>query len=192
MKYEKMTYNKGKISISTDDLQPITKLAIDSLRRHGGKQAVYQNDQSGIDAFIADSINYFEWLRDANESREEQKQLYPSVEGLAVYCGTTRKTLAEYEKRSDAWSQAVGSVKAAILACKTELSNHGRIPPLIAVFDYCNNFGFVNTSEFRLVAAESRTATQAPRIDSEQLEQIATNGGTDTAELLSLPQLPTE
>ena len=44
---------------------------------------------------------------------------------------------------------------------------------MIAIFDWTNNFGYLNTSEFRLVADEPKDTTTTPRISMSELQAVA-------------------
>lgn len=164
--------NKGEcLSLEPDDLQAVCGIAIDSLKTHRG-QAKYENSAEGLQRFMDDAIRYFEMLRDGNADRDADKQMFPSIETLALFMGVTRKTIAQYAKRSEAWEQAIDAVRSAIAACKAELAAHYRIPPMVHLFDMVNNYQYHNTSEFRLIADTVGT-DRVPALSVDELEQIA-------------------
>jgi hypothetical protein len=171
--------NKNECLLTeSDDLQGITTLCIESLKKHGGKQAIYAYDE--LPRFIQDVTSYFQMLHDSNEDLDPSKQIFPSIEGLCVFLGLTRKTFSAYAKRNTEWNEAIDQTRNLIASVKIQLASHGRIPPLVAVFDLCNNYQYHNTSEFRL-STDAPEATTPPKIATSELERIA-----DSAP----PQLP--
>ena len=176
--------NKNECLLTeSDDLQGITALCIESLEKHKGKQAIYGLNE--LPRFIEDVTAYFKMLHDCNEDLDPNKQLFPSIESLCLYLGMTRKTFSAYAKRNAEWNEAVEQTRNLIASVKIQLASHGRIPPLVAVFDLCNNYSYVNTSEFRLSTEPPREEV-SPRIDSKILGEIAQG----TTEPPQLPQMP--
>ena len=153
------------------------------MEKHKGKQAIYGLDE--LPRFIEDVTAYFKMLHDCNEDLDPNKQLFPSIESLCLHLGMTRKTFSAYAKRNAEWNEAVEQTRNLIASVKIQLASHGRIPPLVAVFDLCNNYSYVNTSEFRLSTEPPRDEI-SPRIATEELQRIA---GTAT-EPPQLPQMP--
>ena len=177
------TYNKGECrTMDEDDLQAITRLAVTSLNEYKGAPAKYENSPTGLAAFMQKSSDFFEYCNEINCDLEPEKRIIPDIENWCLYLGIVRSTLHEYGKRGEAWKNAIDMVKTAIMSAKKQLAMRGKIPQMIAVFDWTNNHQYLNTSEFRLVAETSPT-TDTPRISESQLEQIA-----DTE--IEPPQLP--
>lgn len=178
--------NKNECLLTeSDDLQGITTLCIESLKRHGGKQAIYADDE--LPRFIQDVTSYFQMLHDSNEDLDPSKQLFPSIESLCVFLGLTRKTFSAYAKRNAEWNEAIEQTRNAIVSVKVQLASHGRIPSLVHIFDLTNNFGFFNTNQFTLTAEPPRDEV-SPRIDSKILGEIA-QGTTQPPQLpIDLPE----
>lgn len=176
--------NKNECLLTeSDDLQGITSLCIESLKKHKGKQAIYGLNE--LPRFIEDVTAYFQMLHDCNEDLDPNKQLFPSIEGLCVFLGLTRKTFSAYAKRNAEWNEAIEQTRNAIVSVKVQLASHGRIPSLVHIFDLTNNYGFFNTNQFTLTAEPPRDEV-SPRIDSKILGEIAQG----TAEPPQLPQMP--
>ncbi len=176
--------NKNECLLTeSDDLQGITSLCIESLKKHKGKQAIYGLNE--LPRFIEDVTAYFQMLHDCNEDLDPNKQLFPSIEGLCAFLGMTRKTFSAYAKRNAEWNEAIEQTRNLIASVKIQLASHGRIPALVFVFDMTNNCDYYNTSEFRLSTEPPREEV-SPRIDSKILAEIA-----DTATVPpQMPQLP--
>ena len=178
--------NKGEcLQLENDDLQAVTELCISSLKKHGGKKAIYADTPQDLQRFIDDATNYFQMLHDANQDVEPDKQLYPSIESLCLYLGFSRNVLSQYGKRSSEWREAIDCVRNAIATCKVQLASHYRVPPLVHLFDMTNNFAYFNTNQF-VISTEQPEATQPPQIAESQLARIAVGAEAE------LPQLPEE
>ena len=173
--------NRGySLPIENGDLQGITQLCIDSLRKHKGNQAIYRIDE--LPRFLDDCESYFKMLHDTNNGIDADKQLYPSIESLCVFLGLARNTLNLYSQRSDAWNSAIAQVRNCIASIKIQLASHGRIPAIVHCFDMTNNYGYVNTSEFKLSAEPQQDAT-APSITTAQIQ-----GYLEASETPKLPE----
>jgi hypothetical protein len=180
------TYNKGTyLALESDDLVTVTRLVEDSLKRTKGKQAKYENSEHGLSLFMERATNFFAYINEVNENPDLEKKLIPDIENLCCYCGITRKTLAQYRKRNEQWEQAIDLIKDGIMACKKQLVQTHRMPPLVYIFDAVNNFGYRNATEFHL-STESPQDTMSPSIAESQLARIAVGAEAE------LPQLPEE
>ena len=155
------TYNKGECqTLDGDDLQAITTLTVTCLKEHKGVTAKYPNTPQGLADFVQRSQSFFEYCNEINADLEPDKRIIPDIEAWCLYLGIVRSTLHEYGKRSDTWRNAIDIVKTAIMSAKKQLAMRGKIPQMIAVFDWTNNHGYVNTNEFRLVAEQPENATR--------------------------------
>lgn len=180
------TYNKGSyLALESDDLVTVTRLVEDSLKRTKGRQATYECTEQGLESFMDRATSFFEYINEVNGNPDLEKKLLPDIENLCVFLGITRKTLALYRKRNDQWEQAIDLVKDGIMACKKQMVQTGKMPPLVFIFDATNNFNYVSTSEFHL-STEPPQDTTPPRIDTAELQRIADS----TAEPPQLPELP--
>ena len=167
------TYNKGECqTLDGDDLQAITRLAVASLREYKGIPAKYENSPQGLEKFMEKSRAFFEYCDEINTELEPDKRIIPDIEAWCLYLGIVRSTLHEYSKRSETWKNAIDMVKTAIMMAKKQLAQRGKIPQMIAVFDWTNNHGYLNTSEFRLVAEQPEAATP-PAISPAELARLA-------------------
>ena len=120
-----------------------------------------------LDVILSSSRSYFAQVRDIN--RQGEMRLIPDVESWATYLGITRKTILNYEKRSEDWRNAIAFYKGIITACKKQLALAGEMPPVLAIFDLTNNSDYVNSSEFRLSA---EAAPEAKQITAEEWEKV--------------------
>jgi hypothetical protein len=134
--------------------------------------AVYPDTAEGLAAFRRDSESYLAHCRDQNEAAALglASPVVPDIESWASYLGTTRRTIARYEKgRDEEWKQAISAVKEIITACKKQLAFVGKMSPVLAIFDLTNNSDYVNSSEFRLSA---EAAPEAKQITAEEWEKV--------------------
>lgn len=165
---------KGEcLQLEQNDLQGICQFAIESLQRHGGRNAKYANTEQERQRFLNDVIEYFRCLYDANTGKEQDQMLIPSVESLCLYLGISRTTLFNYCNRSPEWQETVNMARNAIATARTELATHFKIPPLLHLFDMVNNHPqYYNTSQF-VISAESPQDTMSPSITTTELSRIA-------------------
>lgn len=167
------TYNKGECqTLDRDDLQAITTLAVTSLSQYKGVPAKYPNTPQGLADFVQKSQDFFTYCNEINADLEPEKRIIPDVEAWCVYMGIVRSTLHEYGKRSEAWKSAIDMVKTAIMSAKKQLAMRGKIPQMIAVFDWTNNHSYVNTSEFHLTTDKPQDRAE-PRISMSELQAIS-------------------
>ena len=183
--YHAKDYGKGEgyaITEGTDDLTALVNLGLQSLKRGVAR---YPNTQEGLEALKQGILGYFQYINDHNQSTEE-KPVFPDVEGLCMYLRITRKTLSMYEARGGEWGELIGNAKTVITAVKKQLADTFRIPPILHIFDLCNNAGYVNSSEFRLQAEPVQDGT-TPRISETELARLSAE-----TELPTLPRSPEE
>lgn len=90
-------------------------------------------------------VRYWDYLEDANRNGTP---LIPDVEGLATFLDVTRRTLIEWE-RSDrpGFAETVSQAKNDIAACKKQLGQQGRIPPIVMAMDFNNNHNYTQRQE---------------------------------------------
>lgn len=158
------TKNKGQCELAVgSDLEAISDIVRTALRNTKGRPAVFPNSEQGIQDFRTQSIAYFDYVAAVNAGRESEKAVVPDVENWATYLGLTRQSIFKYEQRSEEWKNTVQLFKNAIAAYKKEMALHYKIPPMIAAFDFCNNHGYVNTSEFKMTVEAAPTKEQEQR-----------------------------
>lgn len=157
MSDKRNSYKEIAEKSNPDDIQPINCLINASLKNIGGRPVGYSNNEYGLNCFIQNSLAYFEYVSNANAQIEEpKKQLILDVDSWALWLGITRKTICEYQKRSEIWDRTISLYKNAIGSSKKQLALHGLIPSVMAVFDLANNHGYINTNEFKLVQEEEK------------------------------------
>lgn len=144
-------YKQISTELRPEDVQPINSMINAALKNLGGRPAVYPNNEEGLQSFITNSLAYFEYMEKANAQIDDNKrQLILDVDSYAVFLGISMKTISEYQKRSEVWNKTISLFKDAIGASKKQLALHGLVPAVMAIFDLCNNHGYVSTSEFKL------------------------------------------
>jgi len=158
--------------ITSDDLQASVGMIIDSLQKYGGKgNNKYPNNDEGLKRFKDQTEAYFRHVLKVNDDRPEgTSRFYPSVEGWAVFLGVSRVMIFQYHKRSEEWQQYIDFVRNSIISVKTQLASNGKIPPLIYLFDMCNNGAhYYNTSEFH--PPQYEPGRIRPQMTNEQIQQ---------------------
>ena len=90
-------------------------------------------------------IGYWDYLEEANRNGNP---LIPDVEGLATFLDVTRLTLMAWE-RSDrpGFAETVAQAKNDIAACKKQIGQQGKIPPIVMAMDFNNNHGYTQKQE---------------------------------------------
>ena len=136
--------------LQTNDMSAILDMAIDVSTQRMGRPAEYPHTPQGLDKFINKTIDYFEYINTVNANPELETKLIPDVESWSVFLGITRVTLWSYQNRGGEWKDTIEYYKTIITATKKQLAFNYRIPPVVFVFDACNNSGYANTSEFKI------------------------------------------
>lgn len=155
--------------ITADDMSAALDLVIDAMERHNGL-AKYENTEKGFEDFQAETVRYMRHVQMVNsEKPEESAHFMPTVEGWTTFLGISRVTLGKYTKRGEKWQQYIDVVKNGILSVKAQLASVGKFPPVLFMFDACNNGTYYNTNEFRLPQHEPRQIQQA--MSNEQIQQ---------------------
>lgn len=154
------------------DLSPILQLCIDATTQRMGRPAEYANSRQGLEDFIQKTGDYFSYLQAVNnadqedgEQDKERPRMIPDIESWCLYLGITRMTVHNYQSRGKEWNDTIEYYKGAIATAKKQLMLSGKIPPVLAVFDLANNHGYVNTSEFKVIA-------EPPKVEQERGEDI--------------------
>ena len=170
------------LPMTGDDVSDILQLAIDTAQRQGVTR--YENTERGLEAFMQRSIQYFEFIKQQNETADSEgsARLIPSIESWSVFMGLSRMTILTYEKqRGDDWKDAIAYIKGAIQACRSQLADRGKIPVIAHIFSAVNSLsGYANTSEIKVTAIPE---TEEKRLTSETPEQIATRYRSRLADL---------
>lgn len=138
--------------IECGDLTAVLDLVITATKAHNGRAVSYPNTKEGLDTFTENTLNFFEYCETVNANPElgDKQKLIPDIELWGSFIGVTRKTILMYERRGGEWETTITYFKNHIAAIKKQLAAHGKIPPLITIFDLTNNHGYVNASEFKI------------------------------------------
>lgn len=197
--FERYELGKDYSPIESNDLSALLEMSIQSLERtKGGQAPKYPENELGLQIFQEQSINYLRYVQQVNEqeSEDDKPRLIPDIESWATYMGLTRKTLLVYEKqRREEWGDFIGQVKNVIAALKKQLLSKNRIPVVFGMFDLCNNFGYSNTSEFKVEAIPARdrnsilTPEEIQARYKDMLDICSIN--SDGTENTDLPPFPT-
>lgn len=103
----------------------------------------------------------------------EDNDYIPDIEGLAVYLGTSRKTILDYENKEE-FSYTIKRVKTKIAFHKKQLALKGKIPAAIFCFDFHNNHGYVNREI--IIKDKEPEEVNIDDLKKEIIEDIKENG----------------
>lgn len=161
-KFDQLNTEPGNMA----DLGALLDVAIEQIgNRRAGRIAKYSNSKNGLNEFLEATRDYFEYIKDTNSVNEEK--LIPDIEGLCAFCGITRATMLNYVKRGSEWEEAISYIKDCILSAKKQLAYRSKVPPMIFLNDLINNFGYFNTTEFRLTT--TNVYEQTPQLSREEI-----------------------
>lgn len=167
--YHPVNYGKPEkyeLTQNVDDLTTVVDMSIQSLKRGVIK---YPKTAEGLEMFKNNALAYFQYINEANE-RDVDQRVFPDTEGLCIYLGISRKTLASYENsRSDEWTETIELIKTAIGSAKKQLSSSFKIPPVLAIFDLANNHGYKNASEFKIETSDTKSKQELPTLTPEEI-----------------------
>ena len=153
---EKLTNYKGKQSgrgvkkclpLEQGDLTASLDLILNSMAINGTQTRKYPNTQQGLEAFKANSLDFFRYLTELNANPDLEKKLIPDIEAWALYVGVSRAMIFNYEKRGGAWADTVQYFKNAIGTAKKQLALNYKIPPVLAIFDAKCNHGYIEPTD---------------------------------------------
>jgi hypothetical protein len=117
----------------------------------------------------------------------------------STYLGITRQTINNYEHLYHSYyKDFIQQFKNSIAAIKKELAENGKINPMLHCFDFCNNYGYLNTNVFQ-ITTDSASKESIYALPSERLERIKErykpiNESSDTEKIVidDLPFTETE
>lgn len=133
----------------SDNISAVTNILLETVK--AGRPPAYEDTEEGFEEFKRNTVNYINHVQELNSGDDDTKKVIVDIESWACYLGTTRATIATYERsRGDDWKQFIAVVKNGIAAVKKEAAFHGQMQPMIAVFDLANNHSYKNTNEFKL------------------------------------------
>lgn len=172
-KTSSLNHKRGQCKdLKTGDLTASLDLALFSLKRTQGRPFKYEPTEEGLKRFTQESIDFLDYCNEVNKDLEEGQKLIPDIEAWAVYLGTTRMTIFEYEKRGGEWAKTINYFKNIIAQGKKELALNGKMAPVLYMFDSANNHNYINTNEFKITATSTVINSE-----QSQIEQEITNNG---------------
>lgn len=142
-------YGPGEV-INTGDMTASLTLAMECMKRYGGRPAKYEPTQEGLEQFVKNTEDFFAYAEKLNSNPEIEKKLILDIEAWTAYIGISRNVLYEYNKRGGAWTETISYVKNLINGQKKQLALSYKIPPVLYIFDACNNADYANASEFKI------------------------------------------
>ena len=170
------------------DLADVIEIALKNVSK-GGMPAAYECDNEGLQMFFDTSKNYFMSIAEQNRAAGDLSQmLIPSVEMWCAFLGISRQTLLTYQRRGEEWANTINFFKTVIYAAKNELANHGKLSPVLLIFDSVNNFDYRNVAEFKLEPvrydeqeeSNQRIKEIVRRLEAEKNQAQIEDKGTDT------------
>jgi len=159
------------LPLECDDTTAILTMIIDKSTARMGRPCQYSNDKRGLEEFVQNTIEYFEYVNTVNSNPDLDKKLIPDIESWAVYLGITRNTILNYEQRGGNWLDVIQFYKNAIASVKKQLALTFKVPPMIMAFDFTNNHGYCNTNEFKLTTEVKTPDTDTNRLERELVER---------------------
>lgn len=170
-KYKKMQggWKKPGKAMQSDEIHAIIELGRKGLEHwNEGIPKEYPPTQEGFELFVAKTSAYFNYIEEVNMSLGDgEASLIPNLESWCLFCGITRNKLYQFVERKDhRWAEYIDEVKNIFTATINQMSYTGKMPSVIAMFEKVNNYGYHNTSEYKIT---SRTETEKPQLTAEQL-----------------------
>lgn len=142
-------YGMGEV-INTGDMTASLTLALECMKKYGGRPRRYEPTQEGLEQFVANTEDFFRYAEELNSNPSIEKKLILDIEAWTAYIGISRSTLFEYSKRGGGWTETINYVKNLINGQKKQLALSYKIPPVLYIFDACNNADYANASEFKI------------------------------------------
>ncbi len=173
--YRGMKQASGNYEVvtNTDDISALLDVGIKAM---SGKPAKYPATEEGLTAFKNGIVNFFKYIDEKNaelETIEGTSKLIPDTEGMCSFLKISKPTFYTYKRRGGEWEDAIDLAMTTIAAVKKQLSFNYKIPTVLAVFDLCNNHGYMNTSEFRIstqtTPEQEKTALLETKLDESGL-----------------------
>ena len=159
------------LPMETDDTTAILDMIIDKSTERMGRPCQYENTKRGLESFIQNTVSYFEHVNAINSNPDMERKLIPDIESWAVYLGITRATIFNYEQRGNDWREVIAYYKNAIASVKKQLALNFKVPPMIMAFDFCNNHGYINTSEYKLTTEVKTSDPDSNKLERELVER---------------------
>lgn len=168
--YSGMKQASGNYELMTnsDDISALLAIGIKAV---SGNISKYPQTEEGLRSFkdgIADFFRYIDRKNSELNGIEGASRLVPDIEGMCSYLHISKQTFYNYKARGGEWKDVADMALITIAAVKKQLSFSYKIPPMLAVFDLCNNHNYLNTSQF-IIKAENSAEQQEEKI-IDQLE----------------------
>lgn len=173
------------------DLEACLNMGIESIKRFSGRPTAYPDNEEGLEAFRERVTEYFQYVQSVNSNSDSKHKLLLDVEGLACWLGICRQTLRSYERRPGKFGDFVRLVKQCILSYKVQAGSSFRVPPVLQIFDLCNNFSYSSVNQIRVTTETSDKDEERERqqmLDT-QLVKALSEGEGAAGDTLELPQL---
>lgn len=155
-----------ELPANMDDVSQALEIGIKRLQ--GGRKAAFPATADGLKAFNEACVEYFEYLNEANQGRDDEKRfLLPDVEGLCSFIGISRQTLWSYETTRGAdWVEEIRYIKTVMLSARKQLASYYKLAPTLEIFNMANNFDYKNVSEFKLTTEVSQEQRQEALLEA--------------------------
>lgn len=138
-----MGTKKNEVAVNGNELQLMDDIVLEALKQGKGRPAVYPDTAEGLETLQNNIVAYFDYVANVNRANESERALVPDVEMLCGYLGITRTTLLTYQKsRGEEWRETIERAKTIIAAYQKQLGLTYKIPPVVLMFNFQNNFGY--------------------------------------------------
>lgn len=165
--------------MATETIKDATYLMLTSYKKRK-TMAFYEDTDEDLERFKTDTERYFRELVTINAGKNEKEEVLPSFEAWAAFMGLTKRKIKQYEKeRKGEWPAFIEYVKGLISSRRLTAAEHGRIPPMIHVFDMVNNYGYQNTNQ--VDNSEALEGKEKAALRANDLPKLKTE--LDTAEI---------
>lgn len=159
------------LPMEPNDTNAILDLIITKSTDRLGRPCQYENTKKGLEDFIQNTLDYFAYVNSVNSNPDMERQLVPDIESWAVFLGITRATIFNYEQRDVDWRDTIQYYKGCIASVKKNLALNFKVPPMIMAFDFCNNHGYINTSEYKLTTKIESVDPDTNKLERELVER---------------------
>lgn len=165
--YSGMKQASGNYELTTnmDDISALLDVGIKAV---GGKPAKYPATEEGLQAFRDGIVGFFQYIDQKNSELngiEGTSRLVPDIEGMCTFLHISKPTFYAYKERGGEWTSVAELATTTIAAIKKQLSFSYKIPPMLAVFDLCNNHSYLNTNQFIITAQNSAEKQEEVMVD---------------------------
>lgn len=178
--YKRKNFKNFEMVETLSDTSDVFDIAIEALEKTKTRPPKFSNDEEGLARFKEMSLEFIKELRKRNIEAENSKRmrLIPSIEMWATYLGITRQTIHTYERTyNKQYNLFILQFKNVIATIKKELAENGKIPPIIHIFDFVNNFQYLNTNNVTInSSAENNEIYEIP---SERLNNLLDGATSD-------------